>query len=565
MGVASSLAESLSVSLVILFIFTIIGSGPEPEVGGFLGQIFEVAHSIVGGNSVLLAAFIFALILIKTLLGLLYGLVIAFVSNEMNETIRNRIHEQYLEVSYDYVRRHDQGELLNVLATASWTVAEAWHCLLRIAVSICAVCVFGTFVLTVSWQIALIAAIGSSLLWLMLKAMSRRARRLGEQAMQANRQLAERMLKTLQGMRAIRAFGQEAAENERFRKASRRVRRAFVDLEKLSMLVNPIGEVGYLALLGVIIIAAGPLGISAVETLTALALLYRLQPYIRELESNRLKLAGLEAPLRVVRSVLDRSDKTYLPTGDTPFCGLVEVISFRRVSLSHGGADRPSLRDASFSIRRGAVTAILGPSGAGKTTIVNLLLRLYRPDDGSIEVDGVPLERLERSSWLSRVAVAGQDAELIEGTVAENIGMARPGAGPTQIRTAAATAGILDFIEGLPDGFDTWIGERGLNLSGGQRQRVGLARALACDPEVLILDEATSAVDGQLEEEIRLSLLRRLPHMTLVVITHRLGSVASADHVVCLADGAVVEEGPPHILRSTPSSAFRKMIEFNIV
>jgi ABC-type multidrug transport system fused ATPase/permease subunit len=548
LGLAASLAESVGVSLVVLLLYALIGHGAEAAQGtGLLAGIFGRVEALAGGSSVIVAGLILALVTAKALLNLTYGMIASSVRNRVSEAVRNGIHDQYLSVAYSYVRRHEQGELLNVLATESWAVADACFCLMRIAINSCAIAVFGLFLVALSWQIALIAAIGSGLLYLGLRRLSRPARDLGEQATRVNRALAERMLATLQGMRTIRAFAQEEAERQRFRAASHAVRRAFVRLELLYGVTNPVAEIGNLILLALIAASSVPLGIPFASTLAAVALLYRLQPHVHELEGNLLRLAGLDASLRVVRSVLSRSDKTYPRDGTRPVTGLAGDIRFDRVTLSHEGAPRPSLDQASFTIPRRAITAIIGPSGAGKTTIVNLLLRLYDPERGAILVGGRPLAELSRAGWLGRIAVAGQDVELIEGTIADNICLARPSADQDAMQRAAALAGIRDFVLGLPEGFDSWVGERGLNLSGGQRQRIGLARALICDPDLLILDEATNALDSALEQTVRDGLRDALAGRTLVVITHRLSALGGVDHLICLDEGRVVAEGPARL------------------
>src|SRR6516225_1881833 len=199
--------------------------------------------------------------------------------------------------------------------------------------------------------------------------------------------LAERMLVTLQGMRTLRAFGQEQRYQHTFERASAEVRRASMAFERLNALVSPAVQIGYLILLTAIIVVSGPMGVSFVAILAFVALVYRLQPHVHELERNLIHAAQLEASARSVMGVLDRSGKTYLSAGATPFTGLRKEIRFESVSFSYTGARSPSLNQISFTIPAGATTALVGMSGAGKTTIVNLLIRLYREDSGSILVD----------------------------------------------------------------------------------------------------------------------------------------------------------------------------------
>jgi subfamily B ATP-binding cassette protein MsbA len=561
LGVAAAIAESVGVSLVILFLYVVLGRREDAAAaGGVLGRIFETAAGLAGGNNVALGLFIFALIFGKALLNLAYGLVIANTRHRISEEARNRVHARYLDMAYGDFRRCDFGAMMNILGSETWSLAEAWHAAARIGINLCAILVFGALLLAISWQITVVAVSGSLLLSLVIRVLHRRARSLGEAAVEANRGLAARMLATTQGMRTLRAFGQEAEEKRRFREASAGVRRRFNMLERVYTVVGPLGEVGSLVLLGAIVVGALWMGLPAAVTLASVALLHRVNPHLREFEGHAVKLAGAAASIRAVRGVLDSVDTAPVPAGRLRFAGLREGIRFERVSLTHRGAPRPSLWMASFELSRGAFTTIVGPSGAGKTTIANLLLRLYVPDSGRILVDGQPLDGFDRLSWLSRLAVAGQDTDLLDGTITQNIRLGRADASMEQLRAAAAAAGVLDFIEGLTEGFDSRVGDQGLNLSGGQRQRIGLARALVREPELLILDEATSAVEMRLEEDIRARLLALRPRITVVAITHRLDTALLADHVVCLAGSQVVEEGPPARLLAIEDSAFRAMM-----
>jgi subfamily B ATP-binding cassette protein MsbA len=168
---------------------------------------------------------------------------------------------------------------------------------------------------------------------------------------------------------------------------------------------------------------------------------------------------------------------------------------------------------------------------------VNLILRLYEPTSGTILANGRPISSFERRSWLSRIAVAGQDLELIEGTIADNIAFGRTDAAKEDIEQAAALAGVLNFVPDLPNGIHAWVGERGLNLSAGQRQRVALARALLRKPDLLILDEATTALDEPLEAEVRANIMQSFRGTTMILITHRIEIARTADHMVKITRG----------------------------
>lgn len=559
-GFAASLAEGLGITLVVVFLYTLMSPGGNPPAAAApLDWLSRTGTELVGGGLVL-AALIFVLIAGRAGLSLIYTLISSTVKNRLSESVRNRLHRQYLEMPFEEIQRHDQGQLLHVLATLSWSVADGYMSATRAAINLCAVLVFVAFLLALSPPITAVATVGSLALFTALRLLSRRARRFGERAQAVNRSLAEKMLVTLQAMRTLRAFGQEGRHQAAFEGASAEARRVNMELDRLHAFINPATEIGYLALLCGIVFVAQSNSIPFSTTLACVALLYRLQPHVRELEGNLLYLAQVGPSLRQVTGMLNRSGKARTPPGSVPFDRLREGVRFEEVTFQHAGATHPALERASFSIPAGRVTAIVGESGAGKTTVVNLLMRLYEPGSGRVLVDGTPLADLARADWLSRVAFAGQDVEPVEGTVEENIRMSRPEADQGALLAAAAVAGVSDFVASLPEGFGTWIGRQGWNLSGGQRQRIGIARAVLHSPDLLILDEATNALDGGLEDAIRGGMRRSFAGRTVVLITHRLETVLHADHVVCLHAGRVVEAGPPALLRARADGAFARMV-----
>jgi ABC-type multidrug transport system fused ATPase/permease subunit len=224
------------------------------------------------------------------------------------------------------------------------------------------------------------------------------------------------------------------------------------------------------------------------------------------------------------------------------------------VTFRYDAGSGPALDEASFDIPAGKTTALIGASGAGKTTIVNLLLRLYSATEGIILIDGRPIEDVRRADWLGLLAIAGQDVDLVEGTVIDNVRMAKNDASEEEVLHALRVAGISELIEALPDKYSTWIGQQGLHFSGGQRQRLGLARAIIRYPQFLILDEAMSALDRNLEESVKRAIQLQFKGRTLLIITHRLESVLDADHVVCVENGRVCAEGSPENLLAEPKS-----------
>jgi subfamily B ATP-binding cassette protein MsbA len=263
----------------------------------------------------------------------------------------------------------------------------------------------------------------------------------------------------------------------------------------------------------------------------------------RELQNAIFSLAEKEAPLQAVADLLRRSDKSYPPSGRHMFHALKDGIEFRDVEFGYSPSAPNVLEKASFRIPAGCTTVLVGDSGAGKTTIVNLLLRLDEPCKGQILVDGAPLAEVRRDHWLERIAAAGQDIELIDSTIDANIRIARTQADGIAAREAAELAGLWDVIEGFPDGMEHWIGPQGANLSGGQRQRLAIARAILVNAPVLILDEATSALDAESERLVQRAIGNLVRNRTTIVIAHRLSTVRRADVIVVMEAGRIIEMG----------------------
>jgi subfamily B ATP-binding cassette protein MsbA len=273
-------------------------------------------------------------------------------------------------------------------------------------------------------------------------------------------------------------------------------------------------------------------------------LLSRAQPHIKTLGDVRLNTAEITASAQEVNWLLAIEEPAILPrAAEDAQPDFSQPILFDAVSYTYPN-EGTGIREATFALHPGIATALIGPSGAGKTTIVNLLTRLTEPESGSISLGDRAIADFPMADWRPRIAVAGQDAELIDGTVAENIAYGRPDASRDEIELVARVADADRFIAGLPEGYATRVGRGGLSLSGGQRQRIGLARALLMRPDLLILDEATNAVDG-LSERAIMDLLAGHSHFrTALVISHRESTLANCEDAIVLDGGRVVRTGP---------------------
>jgi ATP-binding cassette subfamily B protein/subfamily B ATP-binding cassette protein MsbA len=235
-------------------------------------------------------------------------------------------------------------------------------------------------------------------------------------------------------------------------------------------------------------------------------------------------------------------------------------ISFQDVIFTYPGTDAPALRDINLDIQGGQVVALVGPSGAGKTTLCNLVARFYDPTEGRVLLDGRNLTDYDVESFRSLLGVVEQDVFLFDGSIADNIAYARRDASDDELRAAATAANAMEFIDRLTDGLDTLIGERGVRLSGGQRQRLAIARAILADPKLLILDEATSNLDTESERLIQDSLAELMHGRTSFVIAHRLSTIAGADLICVVEDGEITQTGT-HEELMVSGGKYRTMVE----
>ena len=540
LGVLAALSEGLSITLFIPLVQNQMGT----QTPG-TGRLTAIFQAIPSEHRLLWIGFgIFLCMVLKNVLSYGYSLLFQSVNSLIGHRLRCGILRQLLSVRQSYLDNHDSGKLLNVLATETWRVSSACTVLASVIISVCMTVIFSILLVMISWKLTLITGCLVLVISLIVRQLTQQGKRISMRVTAANGELTQRMIETLDGMKLIRAYGRESHEQHRFEVALRAMSKAYLKLDRISGLVHPLSEILTVALLLGILLTTAMLapGQTAVSV-AFLLLLYRLQPRIKQIDVDRVALDSFSGSVEEVRSLLDETDKPYMRSGTRMPASIEKEIIFDSVSLSYDSSKGAALKQVTCSINIGETTAIVGPSGAGKSSLINLICRFYDPSAGRLLIDGVALPELDLAWWRNQIAVVSQEVYLFNASVTENITYGKLDATREELVEAARKAHALEFIEELPEGFETVLGDRGFRLSGGQRQRLALARAFIRDPQILILDEATNSLDLISEEVVQDALEQFGRNRTVLVIAHRVSTIEHADKIIVLDSGKVVESG----------------------
>jgi len=541
-GLVYAVLESLILITFIPLVRSLIG-----QVDGDWTRFSALLWLGRQGTSFILAT-LCVLVVVKIACSLLRSYLTERVEGQTAHALRHRIMELTLASSIERSGGHDQADILTILSDSSWKVAAAMGHQLEVVSAIAVGLVLLVTMVLISPPLSVVAIVLLGITALAMRAATDAADRNGRAVVADNKALGARMLENINALQMIRIFGNERYELDRFSQTSGALTDRVLRLHLLWALPGALTEAAVVGVLSVLILAGTRLGIEVGALVSFLSILFRLQIPVRSLIENKLARDGLRGSIEDVRHFIDAARRPTIAAGKVRLSDPVEEIRFEDVWFRYADDAPWALQGVSFVIEAGRMTGIVGGSGAGKTTIMLLLFRFIDPTRGRVLVNGQPLIEFEVASWRSQLGLMAQEVHLLDASIADNIRYGRLDADRAELEQAGHVAGLDDVVSRLEAGYDSLVGNTGYRLSGGQRQRVALARVVLRNPSVLLLDEATNALDAEAEMHIKLALDSFGRGRTVVAIAHRLSSLSGADVIVVLDHGTVAEIGAPDVL-----------------
>ncbi len=504
----------------------------------------------------LLPAAILVVALVKGLFAYGQGYLMSYVGHWLVSDVRQQLFVQIVRLPIRFHDANSSGRLVarvisdvNEMANAIPTVLKD---MFQQALTFLAMLIL---VFYLHWQLAVTVFVVLPVSGLVLFKAGQRIRKFTKRGQESIGHMSSVLKEAFAGIKIVKAYTQEEKEAARFQSTNKSFRSAKIKSSKVSAMSSPILE--FIGMCGIafiiwvgggLVMQGGEGGMKPGEFFSFLAAVFMCYAPIKKFASANNALQRALAGAQRVFDVLDLDSELLKDEGKTPLQPIKNSLEFSNVKFTYEGADDLALNDINLKIQVGEVVALVGASGSGKTTLVSLVPRFYRPNQGSVNIDGIDIRTVDRSSLRRQIGIVSQETVLFDDTIKNNIAYGRPDASHDEVEQAARSAFAWEFIERLPQQLDTLIGENGLRLSGGQRQRLAIARAILRDPPILILDEATSSLDSESEKLVQRALGNLMKDRTTLVIAHRLSTVQHADRIVVMHRGKIEEVGPHETL-----------------
>ena len=548
LSLGAAIAQGFSIGLLLpLLEFVENDAVPEGGRWGVLHSVFDTLAIPINLPSLLL----------MVLLTVSLAQILIYIQRSQSVLVRERFTAQlrarsfrsFVDADISYLRRTGRGNLVNVLTMEVEQGANAILSLVDMTARFTMAAVYVGLLFVISWQISLAGLgiiLGGSLL---VQYQIRRAEKLSATLVDLRNRFHNFVVERLEGSALIKLNAKEKDEESDFRELADHLatftHRRAASRAQIRLIMDPAIIGGGLL---VLYLGISVFNVSLVQLAVFLYVLVKLAPEAMGLNQLWHNMAGSVVSLESINQSLSEAvERTTVANGSVPFEGLKHDITLKEVSYAYDHS-QPVLKQVNFTVPKGKLTAIMGPSGVGKSTVLDLIVRLADPTEGEILLDGVDLKEFDLSSSRRHIGMVTQDVMLFNETIMANLKYGHADSTEATIQEAARRANAHQFISALPEGYGTVLGHRGLTLSGGERQRLSLARALVGDPSILLLDEVTNNLDAASQQLIQESIREAAKERTVVVSTHDFGLINMADNVIVLEDGRVVEQGTPQEL-----------------
>ena len=511
---------------------------------------------------------IFFVFMLKNIFDYCQSYLMAKVEQSLMRDLRNALYEHLHNLSLAYFTNERTGNLIsrvtNDVNVVNGGVSASFVTLIKEPLLII---VFLTMAFTLSWKLTLLSFIVFPIILLIISAIGLRLHKQSGIMQEKMADITSVLQETISNVKVVKAFAMEEFENNKFRKETQSYYKTILKMTRIRNISSPSTELLSI-LAGAMIIWYGGQQVlitgemKAAEFLGFLFAVFQVMPPVKDLASVSNRLQEFSAAGKRIFEILDTEPAIKNSPGAVPISEIKESVEMKNVSFayaSENGEKRIVLSDINVRVRKGELIALVGPSGGGKTTFVDLLPRFYDPISGGIFIDGLDIRQIDVKSLREKIGIVTQETILFNDTVRNNIAYGLETCPIEDIRAAAKAANALSFIEAMPFGFDSIIGDRGTKLSGGQRQRLSIARALLKNPPIMIFDEATSALDSESEILVQEAMERLMQNRTSFVIAHRLSTIRNADRIIVLEQGKIVQEWKHTELLKQKNGLYKKL------